>query len=109
MDNRTERVEAIIAEVTHDLNAQVVAMIHGREVTRGELHEAFKRVEPRGNWKNPISAEFSTATVEADSAYEVEVIREAIVFFTGSVPTIRHLGNFRFIAQAAGYYAAVGA
>src|SRR5262245_62353638 len=81
----------------------IVAEVLGRKVTHGELSDAFERVKPRPNWKMPICAEFHTATNEADSTREVAMIREAVVFFCGCVPEIRHQGNFRFLCTAVGY------
>lgn len=89
--------------------AWIVGKVGGENVTWGELHDAFERVKPRPNWKHPISARFTTSANAAESAREVAMIREAVIFFCGCVPEIRHVGNFRFTCEAVGYYAAVGA
>lgn len=91
-----------------DSNAQVVSRILGHEITRGQLAAQLDRVKDKSNWKNPIDAEFTTATDEAASTLEVAIMREAVLFFCGCVPEIRHLGNFRFSVKAIGYYRAVG-
>lgn len=87
----------------------IVAEVLGQKVTWGELYDAFERVKPSPNWKAPIAAEFTTSTDANESAREVAMISEAVTFFTGSRPEIRHEGNFRFRCFAVGYYEAVGA
>lgn len=94
---------------------QLVAWVMGRQVSRGELDEAFKKVQPKDNWKNPINAE---VVVEGDE--EIAMIREAVIFFTGSVPSFKALrpvrpirgkdgGAMLYKVVAAGYYVAIGA
>lgn len=97
----TNQIESLIAES----NAQVVATIEGRPVTRGELSEAFDWVADRSNWKNPIACAIVL------SARQRALVREAIVFFTGSIPTITvDDGDAETtIVRAAGYYATIGA
>jgi len=109
MENRTARVTAISADIERDLREQIVAEANGIGLSRGELHEAFKRVENPRNWKAPIDAKFTTVQEPSASLHEVAVIREAVIFFTGSEPTITHEGNFRFRCRAPGYFATVGA
>lgn len=63
---------------------------------------AFGRVQNATNWKLPVDG-----TVKC-SARALGFLLEAVVFFTGSVPTFERVaGGFR--VRAAGYYAAVGA
>lgn len=78
--------------------------------TRGELRKAFDRVSP-ANWKDRIDA-----TIEEDDAVELDKVRQAVIFFTGSVPTIsrafpaaRDNGRIWMRVRAAGYYATCGA
>jgi hypothetical protein len=87
-----------------EADAQVVETIDGRSITRAELRAAFDRVADRSHWKNPIAS-----SVVIHSEFEREVIRRAVVFFTGSVPTFEHVAGPFFICRAAGYFAAVGA
>jgi hypothetical protein len=87
---------------------QVVAKVLGKDVTRGALTLAFNRVCDIFNWKRPIDQ-----VIELNDA-EMALIREAIIFFTGSVPTFTpmlggKLPKCRYRVTAAGYYAAVGA
>jgi hypothetical protein len=88
-------------------NAQVVGQVQGQPVTRGELSLAFARVQNRTNWKLAVDATVTLATNR-----EILVLREAVIFFTGSVPTFSVVispDGLRYRVQAAGYYAAVGA
>jgi hypothetical protein len=88
--------------------AWVVATIDGREITWGELKDAFDRVADRTNWKLPIDATIRTTPSANDSAREVRLMREAIVFFTGSAPEFEVMRPYVMRVTAAGYYAAVG-
>jgi hypothetical protein len=79
-------------------------------VTRADADEAFKLVADRSNWKNPIDR-MVYLTDE-----QVELVREAVIFFTGSVPKIERVYNMKFLhnankyhVTADGYYRAVGA
>jgi hypothetical protein len=94
-------IEARIAAERAASLAQIVAKVNGVDVTRGELDEVFKLVQPKDNWKMPIDAVVPRGT-------KLAMLKEAVIFFTGSSPTIKQVrGGFR--VTAAGYYAAVGA
>lgn len=98
-----------VRELDRELDAMVVARILGHDVTRGELSAAFDRVANRDNWKDRIDV-----VVDVANDVELATIREAVVFFTGSVPTFEPrpgagLPGCRYRVRAAGYYAAVGA
>ena len=80
-----------------------VANVMGRVVTRGELKAAFDQVANDANWKLPVNA-----IVVADE-FELAMIKEAVVFFTGSVAKFKPLAGGRFRVTASGYYRAVGA
>lgn len=96
----TSHIEAMHAE----LDAQVVAHVDGRDVTRHQLDQAFMKVHPP-NWKDPID----TVITVADDA-ELAVIDEAVVFFTGSRCEFNKLTvTNRYRVRAAGYYATCGA
>jgi hypothetical protein len=96
------------------MNAEIVTTVFGRPVTRGELLAAFNRVADRTNWKNSINAVITISTLD-----EKNLIREAVIFFTGSVPAfipvrVKLLEGEReglplYRVQAVGYYAAIGA
>jgi hypothetical protein len=97
-----------LATLKSESDAQIVGRVNGRPVTRGELSEAFDYVANRDNWKLPIDA-----TVDLGPA-SMAMVREAVIFFTGSVPSFTAVGPevdrcARFRVRAAGYYAAVGA
>lgn len=98
-----------IAELEEELQDEIVARRGTFEFTRRELTEAFAVIRPKDHWKNAIDAEFSTGTMPTMSAREVAAVHEAVRFFTGSLPEITHLGNFRFRVKADGYFATIGA
>lgn len=94
---------------------QLVAKVNGRMVSRGQLSDAFEKVRPAGNWKDPIRAE---VMIEGDE--ELAMIREAVVFFTGSIPAFKAIrpvrpikgdygGAMLYSVRAAGYYLTIGA
>jgi hypothetical protein len=70
----------------------------------------FSLVEDKANWKNKIDK-----CIELKAGSDLhEALKDAVIHFTGSVPTFTFfptghlLGGYARI-QAAGYYAAVGA
>lgn len=103
----TKTIEQIEAESAN----QVVAHVGRRAITRRELSTAFDIVAPKDHWKNPIDA-----TIEVDFN-TADLIREAVVFFTGSVPTFEVIetvkdrgdGKGKYRVTAAGYYNTIGA
>jgi hypothetical protein len=73
--------------------------------TEKQLEDAFNLVSNSANWKYPIDISlpnFSAASVDR------ELIKEAVIFYTGSVPTFTEYEN-RLVVKADGYYIAVGA
>ena len=68
---------------------------------QSELSAAFDLVAPKGNWKNPIDTELH-------GPVNVELIADAVIHFTGSVPVFRVRGKTTFV-KAAGYYLTIGA
>ena len=96
-------VAALNNMLVEKINKVVVARVDGRDVTRGELAEAFDRLTfGMENWKLPIET-----TVRPE---EFELMNEACLFFTGSSLTIKlpHKGT-RFRVTAPGYFATIGA
>ena len=104
-------------DITAELNEfskTVVTRILGRDVTQGELARAFDKVAPASHWKNPIDA-----LVVISNDFEMELLRSAITFFTGSVARFEIVavitncgvstGSARYRVRAAGYYATIGA
>lgn len=84
--------------------ATVVATIMGKPVTQGELKAAFALVENKHNWKYPIDC-----TVSVASDRDMEIIRAAVTWFSGSEATFAFKAPNRYRVQAKGYYAAIGA
>lgn len=77
-------------------------------ITRQRLCDLFNTVADPDNWKNPIDA-----VIDLDPADE-ELLKRAVVFFTGSVATIERdpFGRDNGIEArvvADGYYNAIGA
>lgn len=63
----------------------------------------FNKVADEKNWKNPTHETF------VNSAEEAESIRDAIIYFTGTVSKIvEYLGSFN-VRGADGYYVGIGA
>lgn len=79
----------------------------GTPYSREALLAAFALVEDGENWKRAIHR-------CVDERADLDAIREAVVFFTGSVPTFTTLASAAngakvILVRAVGYYAAVGA
>lgn len=90
--------QEIIKYASYDLDNQIIPEYN---MTRGQLKEAFEKVQNKENWKLPIDS----LCVPQD----VQNIKNAIIFFTGSVPTFKKSEKgYTYRVQAAGYYAAVG-
>jgi hypothetical protein len=89
----------------HPLDECPCADVDGRQVTRGELSAAFSAVADPSNWKLPVDT-----TLDHDEATRLGrgVIREAVIFFAGCVPTFENTERGVRV-RARGYYAAVGA
>lgn len=102
--------DAKLKAMQDDSMAAVVGKVLGQPVTRGQLSEAFKRVQSPTHWKNAIDRR--VYLTEADIA----MTTEAVVFFTGSVPEFVPLsrrvhsdGRQHYRVRAAGYFATIGA
>lgn len=93
---------------TDTTGAEIVARNGSMTWTRAELEALFNRVVNAENWKASIDA-----LVEFDNDRELLGTREAVIFYTGSVPTIvvsgGWLGNAVYRVRAAGYYQTIGA
>lgn len=72
--------------------------------TRAELFEAFERIKPADNWKNPIEA-FLNGPL---SDHEIQAIDAAIGFYCGGGARFQVLGT-KLRVWAPGYYALIGA
>jgi hypothetical protein len=68
--------------------------------TRTQLSSAFDLVKDPKDWKNKINA---VVAPDADT----DCITQAVIFFTGSVPSIVKTKN-GFNVRAAGYYMSIG-
>jgi len=72
--------------------------------TQEQLLAAFNKVANKTNWKLPIDKKVSLSSVD-----EVDLVVEAIIHFTGSVPSYDQLDGDVYHFQAQGYYIAIGA
>ena len=96
------------ARMQREAAAQVVAIVAGKEVTRGQLLKAFAVVEDPANWKNPIDAVVPDTVMREVGG--IPVVTEAVVFFAGCIPSFdRTPDGAGYRVQAIGYYRAVGA
>lgn len=129
VNTATRKVVTVIEDERHAVAFagsldQVVAEVGGRPVLRGQLHEAFELVKPADGWKHPIDCQVRdddlAALPGADGAADgLAMLREAVVFFTGSQLHVLHTmrgGCINKSAQpdvhhvaAKGYYLALGA
>lgn len=90
---------------------EIVAAEAQYRFTRGELHDAFNLVHNLIHWKNPIDI---VVELRGNPERQVCAIRQAVIFFTGSVPTIEYtddssLSRPKIQVKANGYYKTIGA
>lgn len=77
---------------------------NGEGFTRQRLLDLFNVVANPDNWKVEIDTMIDLAREDE------EALKQAIIFFTGSTPTIKYLGNgLEAHVTAAGYYQTCGA
>ena len=62
-----------------------------------QLTKTFELVENKTHWKDPIDTVIDAANVSIKAVYD------AVVHFTGTVPTFTHQGNTLFQVTADGY------
>lgn len=72
--------------------------------TRAELSEAFDRIKPLENWKQPIHHVFAESLTQR----EIAMTDAAIEFYTGSRAVFSFLAD-HWEVSARGYYQSVGA
>lgn len=76
----------------------------GTPYSRAQLIEAFQAVQNKSNWKHPIDA---TIAPPLSFTIDLDKLRDAVIFFTGSVPTFKKSDGWLRV-KAAGYYATIG-
>ncbi len=74
------------------------------ENKRIKLAAVFDEVKNQKHWKLPINKVISTPSTERRA-----LIEEAVIYFTGSVPSFTAIRGGKVRVQADGYYAAIGA
>lgn len=70
--------------------------------TREQLAEAFEWVCNKKNWKLPINKRVQL------TEDKIDLVREAVIYFTGSVPTFAKVDRSMYKVTAAGYYNVIG-
>ncbi len=78
--------------------ANAVSSLEGDLIRKAVYLSAFNMVQNRQDWKGPIDASIDADLCEVSE----EVISDAVVFFTATVPTITH-ENGKLIVKAIGY------
>jgi len=74
----------------------------GKPRTQRELTDAFNLVAPRPNWKEAIDCTIPRP-------FDADLISDAVVHFTGAVPTFGYAVAHVVHVRAPGYYATIGA
>jgi hypothetical protein len=103
-DKPTAAQLAAVQDLENKISKAVVAEIMGKPVTRAELSAALDIVADKTDWKNPIN------TVVDLDRYTKAMVKEAVWFFTGSLPRFQRMGGTttggmgRYRVKAAGYY-----
>lgn len=82
------------------MNDYSVKCFGGATRMQSELTAAFNLVADKANWKNPVDALIDPA--------QREIVSDAVVHFTGSVPTFSPAGD-KLRVKADGYYLTIGA
>lgn len=108
LESMIRNAEAKFAAEQAELNARVVVRAHGQEYTLNDMHHYFDMVRRKDNWKLPVDA-----VVLLPTARDVYGVYEAVIWFTGSIPTLAVYSftpeGIEYHVLAAGYYSAVGA
>lgn len=91
--------EELLAKLREDYE---VTGCSGSKWMQSQLAAAFDLVAPKPNWKMPINAKLHR--IDCDET----LLSDAVIHFTGSVPTITRRGGWRHV-KAAGYYRTIGA
>lgn len=65
--------------------------------TQKQLENAFDIVADSSDWKAPIQAEIPRCQ------HDLNLLTEAVIHFTGTIPTIKPVGSNRYLIEAVGY------
>lgn len=79
----------------------------GSVFSGAQLREVFELVCGRENWKAEIDATVG-CPVNVTEPIFVEMIQDAVIFFTGSIPTVIKNDAGEFKVRAVGYHRATG-
>ena len=90
------------------LNANYTVPGHsGTPRTQHELARAFEEVAPKPNWKAAIDCKLPRGAHLP--WFDESLISDAVVHFTGAVPTFSYAEAHVVRVRAPGYYATIGA
>ncbi len=67
-----------------------------------KMKAIFERVEDKANWKNPINAIIVLDDNDDKAQRQIDILFDAIIFFTGSVPTITRCSTGVYRVRARG-------
>lgn len=98
-----DRCRSYTRSVDLELETPVADTVEGIVAASDRRLEVFELVQNEDHWKNPIDA-----TIDADAA-TMDEIADAVVFYTGSVPTFERVQGNGLRVRAAGYYRTIGA
>jgi len=74
------------------------------DAMQARLTRAFNLVKPATHWKDRIDAVVDTATLVAIGS-DMSELREAVIHFTATTPTMRHIAGGLIRVEADGYRA----
>ena len=109
-DQSTTTVQSAFEEATELYGGGMRAersrlpIVMGRRISMQELADAFDGVKHPTYWKYPINARVRIKNEEGR-----RIIEEAIIWYTGSVPTFADQDDGTTMVLASGYYIAIGA
>jgi hypothetical protein len=78
--------------------------VKSMEFTREQMLEWFNKVQDDKHWKNPINK-----VITKPSSEELACLREAVVYYTGSMITVTEMKGNKIRVEADGYYLTIGA
>ena len=76
-------------------------MLPKERYSREEMDVAFSYVQDSEHWKNPLTALIPNEMLD--------VVEQAVIYFTGSVVFVTPLDEHCSMVEAAGYFLTIGA
>jgi hypothetical protein len=84
-----------VVPATEPETAHEIMMRQPVKPTQAQLEAAFKKVQPKTHWKDRIDALIDPA--------DRDMVHEAVIHFTGTVPTFIEAPNGKLRVRAIGY------